>query len=105
MELVGPKKRVLMSNVISCMFSIGEALVALYAIWFRSWRHFMLVLYVPGLLVIFLPFFVPESVRYKINVEYNALNLIGVHFYFVLLVLYTGIYIGIFWYYMYCKGG
>ncbi|XP_046742427.1 uncharacterized protein LOC124409078 [Diprion similis] len=67
MEFVGPKKRVFISIVMCCMYSVGEAVMALCAMWIRSWRHLILALYVPGLIAVFIPFLVPESVRWLLS--------------------------------------
>lgn len=71
MEFVGPSKRVLISNVMCCMYAIGEIFLALCAMWFRSWRKILYVFYVPGFLAIFIPFLVPESVRYECDIQSN----------------------------------
>ncbi|XP_048514701.1 solute carrier family 22 member 21-like isoform X2 [Athalia rosae] len=67
MELVGPKSRVLISNVICCMYSSGAALLALSAMWLRNWRFVLVSFYAPALLAIFVTCLVPESVRWLLG--------------------------------------
>ncbi|KAL0104135.1 hypothetical protein PUN28_017089 [Cardiocondyla obscurior] len=67
METVGVKNRVFGSTIICCMFAVGEILLGLIASWLRSWRTLLRVVYGPALLAIFLPLFVPESVRWLLS--------------------------------------
>ncbi|XP_029034446.1 solute carrier family 22 member 21-like isoform X1 [Osmia bicornis bicornis] len=64
MEMAGVKGRVLASTIICCMFAVGEMLLGLIAMWLRSWRLILRMVYGPALLAIFLPFLIPESVRW-----------------------------------------
>lgn len=64
MEMAGVKGRVLASTIICCMFAVGEMLLGLLAMWARSWRLLLRVVYGPALLAIFMPFLIPESVRW-----------------------------------------
>ncbi|KAK2587577.1 hypothetical protein KPH14_003705 [Odynerus spinipes] len=64
MELTGVKNRVLGNTISSCMFAIGEILLGFLAMWLRSWRALLRVIYGPALLAIFLPRVIPESVRW-----------------------------------------
>lgn len=61
--MAGVKGRVLASTIICCMFAVGEMLLGLLAMWARSWRLLLRVVYGPALLAIFMPFLIPESVR------------------------------------------
>ncbi|CAL7943238.1 unnamed protein product [Xylocopa violacea] len=64
MEMAGVRGRVLASTIICCMFAIGEMLLGLIAMWLRSWRAILRVVYGPALLAILLPVLIPESVRW-----------------------------------------
>ncbi|XP_053980030.1 organic cation transporter protein-like isoform X2 [Hylaeus volcanicus] len=64
MEMVGVKGRVLASTIICCMFAVGEMLLGLIAMWMRSWRLVLRMVYGPALLAILMPFLIPESVRW-----------------------------------------
>ncbi|XP_076385126.1 solute carrier family 22 member 21 isoform X1 [Megachile rotundata] len=64
MEMAGVKGRVLASTIICCMFAVGEMLLGLIAMWLRSWRLILRMVYGPALLAILLPFLIPESVRW-----------------------------------------
>lgn len=63
MELTGAKNRVLGNTITNCMFALGEIILGLIAMWLRSWRMLLRVVYSPALLAIFLPYAIPESVR------------------------------------------
>ncbi|XP_035739430.1 solute carrier family 22 member 5-like isoform X1 [Vespa mandarinia] len=64
MELTGAKNRVLGNTITNCMFALGEIILGLIAMWLRSWRTLLRVVYGPALLAIFLPYTIPESVRW-----------------------------------------
>ncbi|XP_026667654.1 solute carrier family 22 member 21-like isoform X2 [Ceratina calcarata] len=64
MEMAGVKGRVLASTIICCMFAVGEMLLGLIAMWLRSWRWIMRMVYGPAVLAILLPILIPESVRW-----------------------------------------
>ncbi|XP_043258725.1 solute carrier family 22 member 4-like isoform X2 [Colletes gigas] len=64
MEMAGVKGRVLASTIICCMFAVGEMLLGLIAMWMRSWRLVLRMVYGPALLAILMPFLIPESVRW-----------------------------------------
>lgn len=67
METAGMKNRVFASTIICCMFAVGEILLGLIASWLRSWRTLLRVVYGPGLLAVFLPLLIPESVRWLLS--------------------------------------
>lgn len=67
METVGKKNRVFGSTIVCCMFALGEILLGFMASWLRSWRALLRVVYGPGLLAIFLPLLLPESVRWLLS--------------------------------------
>ncbi|XP_043525779.1 solute carrier family 22 member 21-like isoform X5 [Frieseomelitta varia] len=64
MEMAGVKGRVLASTIICCLFAVGEMLLGLIAMWLRSWRVILRMVYGPALLAILLPVLIPESVRW-----------------------------------------
>ncbi|XP_011050377.1 PREDICTED: LOW QUALITY PROTEIN: solute carrier family 22 member 5-like [Acromyrmex echinatior] len=64
LETAGKKNRVFGSTIICCMFAVGEILLGLIASWLRSWRTLLRVIYGPGLLAVFLPLLIPESIRW-----------------------------------------
>ncbi|XP_060819832.1 solute carrier family 22 member 21-like isoform X1 [Bombus pascuorum] len=64
MEMAGVNGRVLASTIICCMFAVGEMLLGLIAMWLRSWRMVLRMVYGPALLAILLPVLIPESVRW-----------------------------------------
>ncbi|XP_019888410.1 solute carrier family 22 member 5 isoform X2 [Ooceraea biroi] len=66
-EMAGVKNRVFGSTITCCMFAVGEILLGLIASWLRSWRTLLRVVYGPGLLAIFLPLLIPESVRWLLS--------------------------------------
>ncbi|KYQ52637.1 Solute carrier family 22 member 21 [Trachymyrmex zeteki] len=67
LETAGKKNRVFGSTIICCMFAMGEILLGLIASWLRSWRTLLRVIYGPGLLAVFLPLLIPESVRWLLT--------------------------------------
>ncbi|KAH0954980.1 hypothetical protein HN011_002710 [Eciton burchellii] len=67
MEMAGVRNRVFGSTITCCMFAVGEILLGLIASWLRSWRMLLRVVYGPGLLAIFLPLLIPESVRWLLS--------------------------------------
>ncbi|XP_020284264.1 solute carrier family 22 member 5-like isoform X2 [Pseudomyrmex gracilis] len=67
MELAVGKNRVFGSTVACCMFAFGEILLGLIASQLRSWRILLRVVYGPGLLAVFLPLIVPESIKWLLS--------------------------------------
>ncbi|KAG5308113.1 S22A4 protein, partial [Acromyrmex insinuator] len=67
LETAGKKNRVFGSTIICCMFAVGEILLGLIASWLRSWRTLLRVIYGPGLLAVFLPLLIPESIRWLLT--------------------------------------
>lgn len=63
MELAVGRNRVFGSTIACCMFAFGEIVLGLIASQVRSWRILLRVVYGPGLLAVFLPLIVPESIR------------------------------------------
>lgn len=64
LELVGPKKRVFGSILISCSYSIGEALLAILAMYTRNFRILLRICYGPVVLLVAYFWIIPESVRW-----------------------------------------
>ncbi|XP_046480502.1 organic cation/carnitine transporter 2-like [Neodiprion pinetum] len=69
MELVGPKKRALASILTCTMYIVFVVFLGLFAMWFRSWRVLLRIFYTAGLFALFLPFIVPDSVRWLLSKE------------------------------------
>ncbi|XP_018353872.1 PREDICTED: solute carrier family 22 member 5-like isoform X2 [Trachymyrmex septentrionalis] len=67
LETARKKNRVFGSTIICCMFAVGEILLGLIASWLRSWRTLLRVIYGPGLLAVFLPVLIPESIRWLLT--------------------------------------
>ncbi|XP_012264112.2 solute carrier family 22 member 5-like [Athalia rosae] len=67
MEFVGPEKRIVLGNLPACLAVIWYILLGAFAMWLRSWRNLLRVFYAPGLLAIFIPYLVPESVRWLLS--------------------------------------
>ncbi|XP_036139515.1 solute carrier family 22 member 21 isoform X2 [Monomorium pharaonis] len=63
-ETLGMKNRVFGATIAGCIFATGEILLGLLASWLRSWRSLLRVVNAVGLLAIFLPLLVPESIRW-----------------------------------------
>ncbi|XP_017766247.1 PREDICTED: organic cation transporter protein-like isoform X1 [Eufriesea mexicana] len=75
MEMAGVRGRVLTSTIICCMFAIGEMLLGLIAMWLRSWRLILRMVYGPALLAVLLPVLIPESVRWLLaNGKYDEVE-------------------------------
>ncbi|XP_011297422.1 solute carrier family 22 member 21 [Fopius arisanus] len=64
MEMVGGKKRVLGATFIGGMYAVGEMYLGAVAMFLKSWRPLLRAIFAPGLLAIFLPFIVPESIAW-----------------------------------------
>ncbi|XP_063909141.1 solute carrier family 22 member 3-like isoform X1 [Zophobas morio] len=66
-ELVGPKKRVLLGTLISSCHALGEIFAAGSAWVFKAWRPVIYILYGPPMLLFFYFWVVPESVRWYLS--------------------------------------
>uniref|UniRef100_A0A1B6D578 Major facilitator superfamily (MFS) profile domain-containing protein n=1 Tax=Clastoptera arizonana TaxID=38151 RepID=A0A1B6D578_9HEMI len=71
LEIVGPKKRMFGSIVLSCFFCIGEALLGATMWYFKDWRILLRVIYTPGLFIIIYAWIVPESIRWLVTKGFN----------------------------------
>lgn len=47
-ELVSPKNRLWVTFIINGAYTIGDVLVGSVGYYFRYWRHFLLIIYLPG---------------------------------------------------------
>jgi len=72
MEMLTAKHRVIGSTVMSCAFAVGEALMGLTAWMTLSWRVYLRILYIPGLIFISYIWATDESVRWLISKERNT---------------------------------
>uniref|UniRef100_A0A182JXE2 Major facilitator superfamily (MFS) profile domain-containing protein n=1 Tax=Anopheles christyi TaxID=43041 RepID=A0A182JXE2_9DIPT len=66
-ELVGPKQRVFAKSLCLVVFALGEATMGVIAIFIRNWRHYLLVLFVPGLVSLTFLWVTAESVRWLLS--------------------------------------
>ncbi|GBP59114.1 Organic cation transporter protein [Eumeta japonica] len=66
-ELVGPKFRVLTSATMSSMFAVGQVILGFVAWGIQPWRHFVMVLHAPCLLIIAYYWILSESVRWLLS--------------------------------------
>ncbi|XP_067647016.1 organic cation/carnitine transporter 2-like [Eurosta solidaginis] len=66
-ELVGLKRRVAATTIITVFYPLGEVLLAALAQKFQNWRHLLRVLYTPALLHIVFLLILPESVRWLLS--------------------------------------
>ncbi|XP_044738857.1 organic cation transporter protein-like [Chrysoperla carnea] len=67
LELVGPSYRLLAATTNNVCLSVGRILLGVAAWYFNSWRTFLKVLYLPGLLIVFYWFLIPESIKWLIS--------------------------------------
>lgn len=67
MELVGRKKRAIGSVIISFIFSTGQVLLGLIAMYVRKFRILLRILYIPTFLVLAYIWTVPESIRWLLS--------------------------------------
>lgn len=71
-EWVSSKYRILSGTIIAVIYPLGEILIGVAAIYLSHYRHFLLAIYTPALIIIFYFWFVPESVRWLIVIgQYN----------------------------------
>uniref|UniRef100_A0AAG5DWA7 Major facilitator superfamily (MFS) profile domain-containing protein n=2 Tax=Anopheles atroparvus TaxID=41427 RepID=A0AAG5DWA7_ANOAO len=66
-ELVGPKQRVLAKSMCLVVFALGEAAMGLIAMFIDNWRHYLLALFVPGLVSLSFLWITAESVRWLLT--------------------------------------
>ncbi|KAL1462792.1 hypothetical protein WDU94_014599 [Cyamophila willieti] len=66
-ELISPEKRIMATMIINCMYTVGDIWIGTIGYYWRYWRHFLLIIYGPG--VLFLSYFwiMPESIRWLIS--------------------------------------
>ncbi|XP_047506628.1 organic cation transporter protein-like [Pieris napi] len=64
MELAGPKGRVFVSLLFNTMFILGGVSVTALSWWLQSWRHLLLIIYTPAILVFFYIWSLTESFRW-----------------------------------------
>lgn len=78
MELVGRKKRAIGSVIISFVFSIGQVVLGLIAMYVRNFRLLQRIIYIPTFLVLAYIWVIPESIRYLLSKGRNqdAVNII-----------------------------
>lgn len=47
-ELISPSKRIWATIIINCAYTVGDIFLGTVGYYFRYWRHFLLVIYLPG---------------------------------------------------------
>ncbi|XP_030030962.1 solute carrier family 22 member 3-like isoform X1 [Manduca sexta] len=68
LEYVGPKHRTWVANMsIGLFVGIGSIILPWLAIWLADWRMLLWVTSMPMLLCVFVPFVIPESVRWLVT--------------------------------------
>ncbi|XP_058117668.1 solute carrier family 22 member 3-like [Anopheles ziemanni] len=72
LELVEPRRRVVVKSVILVAYALAESVLGLLAMQFRNWRTLSLVLFVPGVVSIPLLFTTVESVRWLVTKDRQA---------------------------------
>lgn len=70
-ELVGPKKRVLICSLLTIFYTIGEIVLGITAMYINNWRTLVRILYVPGMFLIFYICLLEESVRWLLSQQRN----------------------------------
>lgn len=78
MELVGRSKRAIGSVIISFVFSMGQVLLGLIAMYVRKFRILQRIIYIPTFLVLSYIWIIPESIRWLLSKGRNreAINVI-----------------------------
>lgn len=71
MELVSPDKRVLAGSIVSSAYAIGEAALAILAMYVHNWRMLLRIMYISGLLLMSLFWLMPESLRWMLSKGQN----------------------------------
>ncbi|XP_034936793.1 organic cation transporter protein-like [Chelonus insularis] len=66
LEMTGERRRVVSGTIMCCVYAIGEMLVGTAAMGLKSWRNLLRIFFAPCLLAIFLPFVIPESIRWLV---------------------------------------
>ncbi|KAG4070582.1 hypothetical protein HA402_011969 [Bradysia odoriphaga] len=67
MELVGRKKRAIGSVIISFVFSMGQVVLGLIAMYVRKFRILQRIIYIPTFLVLSYIWVIPESIRWLLS--------------------------------------
>lgn len=67
MELVGRKKRAIGSVIISFVFSMGQVMLGLIAMYVRKFRLLQRIIYIPTFLVLSYIWIIPESIRWLLS--------------------------------------
>ncbi|KAJ6645267.1 Solute carrier family 22 member 6-A, partial [Pseudolycoriella hygida] len=67
MELVGRKKRAIGSVIISFVFSVGQVLLGLIAMYVKKFRLLLRIIYIPTFLVLSYIWIIPESIRWLLS--------------------------------------
>ncbi|KAF5280085.1 hypothetical protein FQA39_LY18152 [Lamprigera yunnana] len=65
-ELVGPKKRVLVGILISCSYALGEVITGVIAWQIQCWRSFLQIICSLSFLLVLYHWLAPESIRWML---------------------------------------
>uniref|UniRef100_A0A8D9E0J8 Organic cation transporter-like protein n=1 Tax=Cacopsylla melanoneura TaxID=428564 RepID=A0A8D9E0J8_9HEMI len=66
-ELISPKRRIWATLIINYFYTFGDVLIGTIGYFVRYWRHFLIILYLPGVLFISYFWIMPESIRWLIS--------------------------------------
>lgn len=67
LELVTPKYRTIFGTLLNCFYALGEIYVGLIAMWFRSYKTTLLVLYAPSFLILAYIYILPQSMTSTVD--------------------------------------
>ncbi|XP_026688577.1 organic cation transporter-like protein, partial [Diaphorina citri] len=68
-ELISPSKRIWATIIINCAYTVGDIFLGTVGYYFRYWRHFLLVIYLPGAFFISYFWIFPESIRWLVSMQ------------------------------------
>lgn len=51
-ELISPESRVWATFIINCAYTVGDIFLGVVGYYYRYWRYFLLIIYLPGVLFI-----------------------------------------------------
>ncbi|XP_063224048.1 organic cation transporter protein-like [Bacillus rossius redtenbacheri] len=66
-EMVNPRRRVLAGTILSVSYSLGESLLGAIAMFVKSWRTLLRVIYAPTILFLTYSWLIPESTRWLVS--------------------------------------
>lgn len=66
-ELISPQNRLWATFIINCAYTVGDVFLGTVGYFFRYWRHFLFIIYLPGVLFISYFWIFPESIRWLVS--------------------------------------